>query len=44
MNFSKPLDVSMNFIYDQIVVQLINETQIFKSEENKDLVNLEVVK
>ena len=37
LNFSKPLDVSMNFIYDQIVVSIVNQTQIFKSEENKEL-------
>ena len=44
LNFLKPLDVSMNFVYDQLVVQLINETQIFKSEENKVLATVQVEK
>ena len=44
LNFSKPLDVSMNFIYDKVIVQLVNETQIFKSLKNKELSNFKVDK
>jgi hypothetical protein len=37
LNFTKPLDISMNFVYDKLVVQIVNETEIFKSKENKGL-------
>ena len=31
--FEKPLDVSVNFMYDTLVIQIKNETQVFKSVE-----------